>query len=106
MLVTQPDDVHAIWSNESIDNAIISTPPFQNLLTYVQQLPHDYGEGTELSSYLLRVLQNMKLYTQHNIARESVTVVDTLLLLEDIVGEGYYQFEFRRRLQALRNPDK
>jgi hypothetical protein len=56
--------------------------------------------------YLLRVLQNMKLYTQHNIARESVTVVDTLLLLEDIVGEGYYQFEFRRRLQALRNPDK
>lgn len=102
MLAARPDDVHAIWASEHIDNTLIATQPFQNLIAYVQQLPHDYGEGMEFHHYLLRVLQNIKSYTQRTVNKEHVTVVDTLLALEDLIGEGYYQFEFRRRLRASR----
>lgn len=106
MLAAHPEDVHTIWSNETIDKNLTFTPSFQNLLTYIQQLSYDYGEGDELNNYLLKILQNIKLYTQRNTGRESITVVDTLLLLEDLVGEGYYQFELQRRLSALQDRDE
>lgn len=102
MLAAQPDDVHAVWIHDQIDEELIQTNSFQNLIHYVQQLPHDYGEGDELPHYLLRVLKNMRTYTRRISEKESVTVVDTLLALEDLIGEGFYQFEFRRRLRTLR----
>lgn len=106
MLAAQPDDVHAIWTYVQIDDELIQTNSFQNLIRYVQQLPHDYGEGDDLSRYLLRVLKNMRAYTRRISEKEDVTVVDTLLALEDLIGEGFYQFEFRRRLRALRKQDE
>lgn len=102
MLAAQPDDVHAIWLHDRTDGELIQTDSFQNLIRYVQQLPHDYGEVDELPRYLLRVLKNMRAYTRRISEKDSVTVVDTLLALEDLIGEGFYQFEFRRRLRALR----
>lgn len=102
MLAAQPDDVHTVWTHDEIDDDLIQSDSFQNLLRYVQQLPHDYGDGHELNSYLLRVLKTMRAYTRRISDKENVTVVDTLLALEDLIGEGFYQFEFRRRLRALR----
>lgn len=106
MLAAQPDDVHTIWTNEQINEELIQTESFQNLTNYVRQLPHDYGEGDEFNSYLLRVLKTMRAYTQRISGKDSVTVVDTLLALEDLIGEGFYQFEFRRRLRSLRAQDE
>lgn len=106
MLAAQPDDVHTIWTNEQINEELIQTESFYNLTNYVRQLPHDYGEGDEFNSYLLRVLKTMRAYTQRISGKDSVTVVDTLLALEDLIGEGFYQFEFRRRLRSLRAQDE
>ena len=105
MLAAQPDDVHTIWSNDAIDEALINTPAFQNIVSFVQDSPHDYGVGEELYNYLLRVLRSVKSYTQRIRNTDTITVVDALLTLEDLIGEGFYQFEFRRRLRALRNRD-
>lgn len=102
LLAAHPDEIHAIWASELKGDLLIASESFQNLLTHMQQLPHDYGKGSELHSYLLRILESMKTYTQQqNIDKENITVVDTLLALEDLLGEGYYQFEFRRRFRAL-----
>lgn len=55
---------------------------------------------TELNDYLLKTLSAVHSYTQQR--REQVNAENILDVLQERLGSGYYQFEFRRRLRALR----
>jgi len=54
----------------------------------------------DLNEYLLKTLQAVRTYTRQR--RGQVDPEHILDLLQERLGSGYYQFEFRRRLRALR----
>jgi len=54
----------------------------------------------DLNNYLLNTLQAVSTYTQQK--RDRVSAENVLDVLQERLGSGYYQFEFRRRLRALR----
>jgi hypothetical protein len=102
MLAAHPEDIQAVWEADDGSAHINHHSALRNLATFVQELPHDYGEGEALRATLFQVLRSVKAYTQRQKGLENVTVIDALTTLEDLTGEGFYQFEFRRRLRALR----
>ncbi|HZO71711.1 MAG TPA: AAA family ATPase [Ktedonobacteraceae bacterium] len=57
-------------------------------------------EENELHAYLLKTLEAVRSYTQQK--RGQVNAESILDVLQERLGSGYYQFEFRRRLRALR----
>ena len=97
MVAARPAQVQAVWAIEA-DEAIRQSPAFQQLWEFVQTLPHEY----ESDSRLLDILRSVRSYTRETTGRAEITVADALEVLEDRLGPGYYQFEFRRRLHALR----
>lgn len=106
MLATKPKEVNTIW--QISENKLKKSPELGQLIQYVKEaqkkneLPHDYGDDEELRNYLTKILTSVKKYVKITKGIRAVTVVDALLTLEENIGEGYYQFEFRRRLRALR----
>jgi hypothetical protein len=97
MVAARPDQVQAVWAIET-DEAIRQSLAFQQLWEFVQTLPHEY----ESDRRLLDLLRSVRSYTRKTTGRVQITVADVLEVLEDRLGPGYYQFEFRRRLHALR----
>ncbi|MEZ4885803.1 MAG: hypothetical protein R3E32_13800 [Chitinophagales bacterium] len=107
MLATKPKEVDAIWQQNISKKKLEKSVELNQLVIYIKeaqvndQLPHDYGDDKELKAYLIKILISVKNYVEKVKQTDTVTVVDALLTLEDNIGEGYYQFEFRRRLRAL-----
>lgn len=108
MLATKPNEVNAIWQNELTEDELLKRVEVNQLVQYLKaaqknrELPHDYGSDQELKTYLAKILISVKKYVEREKNIDRVTVVQALLTLEENIGEGYYQFEFRRRLRALR----
>ncbi len=84
---TQPTETNAAWIA---------------LREKVRALPHDYGSVAELDARLLNVLSVMDSYSPDDPDLTTQGLVDMVALVEERLGSGYYQFEFRRRLRALR----
>lgn len=103
MLAAHPDQVQTVWELND-DRTIILTPEFQQLRGFVQELPHQYGDGNveQLNEQILRTLKSIRQYTQMIRKRGDISVTDTVEVLQEKIGPGYYEFEFRRRLRALR----
>lgn len=104
MVAAYPDEVQAVWSFSANGQSvqIMDTPAFQQLLTAVAELPHNYGNANDRGEYVLKVLQSVQSYTRTITQKNEITVVDAIDALQDRLGPGYYQFEFRRRRRALR----
>ena len=104
MVAAYPDEVQAVWSFSANGQSaqVIDTLAFQQLLTAIAELPHNYGNANDRSEYILKVLQSVQSYTRTITQKNEITVVDAIDALQDRLGPGYYQFEFRRRRRALR----
>lgn len=104
MVAAYPDEVQSVWSfsTNGQNEQVTDTPAFQQLLTAVAELPHNYGDTNERSNYVLNVLRSVQDYTRTTTQKDEITVVDAIDALQDRLGPGYYQFEFRRRRRALR----
>ncbi|BAY33701.1 hypothetical protein NIES2107_56020 [Nostoc carneum NIES-2107] len=105
MLAAHPDHVQTVWAViESEPTTILQLPEFQQLREFIKELPHKYdGKDSEkLDEQILRVLKSIRKYTQKERDKEDVSVTETLEVLKEKIGPGYYEFEFRRRLRALR----
>ncbi len=92
-----PDQLRAVWAADDHTDAVKQSDSFQRLWQQVRELPHEY----ENDGRLLWALRAIRAYAQQEIGQEEVTIGDALRSLEDRLGPGYYQFEFRRRLRAL-----
>jgi ABC-type transport system involved in cytochrome c biogenesis ATPase subunit len=104
MLATRPQDIQKIWEAGELTAQLRSSESFRSLIDLIQaNLPPEYGTGEILQNYLFHTLKAMQSYTQRVTGKTDITVIDALSTLEDLLGEGFYQFEFRRRLRALRN---
>jgi energy-coupling factor transporter ATP-binding protein EcfA2 len=105
MLAAHPDHVQTVWAViDSERTTILQLPEFQQLREFVQELPHQYdgNDSEQLDEQILRVLKSIRKYTQRKRDKEDVSVTETLEVLKEKIGPGYYEFEFRRRLRALR----
>jgi ABC-type hemin transport system ATPase subunit len=101
MVAGMPDAVDSIWASPR--DEWTSQPSFQALLTHIQQLRHTNQTEEQLQKYLTELLENVQSYTAQTTREHRVTAVSALEALQDRLGPGAYQFEFRRRLRALRN---
>jgi len=103
MLAAHPDQVEAIWQMNG-DEIVHQSPEFGQLREFMQELPHQYGNGNieDLNAHLLNTLNSIHHYAQKIRPNQKIQVSDTLELLQEKLGPGYYQFEFRRRLRALK----
>jgi energy-coupling factor transporter ATP-binding protein EcfA2 len=107
MLVARPDDVESLWKQDADEESIKDNPLFAELHKYVQaELAHawfDLGDDEELKERVANALVNVRAYTIENMGQSPITAVDALNLLEkNLLGPGYYQFEFSRRVRGLR----
>lgn len=97
-VATHPDQVEVIWGMNGNNAAIRDTEAFQQLWSSVRELPHHY----ENDMRLINMLRSVRSYTKMVTQKEQVNLVDALSALEKRLGSGFYQFEFRRRLRALK----
>ncbi|MFK7947305.1 MAG: AAA family ATPase [Saprospiraceae bacterium] len=107
LLASHREEVHSIWNNDLDTKDLQQSLAIQKLVLHVKtaqatkELPHDYGDDSELAAYLVKILRSVKSHVQKISGEEAITVVLALKTLRDYIGEGFYQFEFRRRLRAL-----
>jgi len=103
MLAAHPDEVEAIWQMNGDRFAIRGCSEFQQLITFMRELPHQYedSKNEQLEDYLFNILKSIHNYVYRTLNQEP-NVTKALETLQEKLGPGYYQFEFRRRLRALR----
>ncbi len=106
MLAAHPDEVEAIWQMNGDYTAVKESHEFNNLKTFIRELPHQYGQENDeqFDRHLFNILKSIHDYTQAA-SNEEVTVTKTLQILQDKLGPGFYELEFRRRLRLLRQRD-
>src|SRR5581483_7724753 len=89
------------------NNVIEATHILQQLIDFVLAQPnasvfarsHTQGQSN-FEEYLRKMLSAVYEYTHQH--RERVDIINALDVLQERLGPGFYQFEFRRRLRALR----
>nr|WP_290226736.1 AAA family ATPase [Trichocoleus desertorum] len=103
MLAAHPAQVETIWAMNGDRSAVLSSPEFQQLKAFIRELPHQYGDENEeqFDNHLLNILASIRGSTQAELDEE-VTVSKALQFLQEKVGPGFYELEFRRRLRLLR----
>jgi hypothetical protein len=106
MLAAHPDEVEAIWQMNGDYTVVKESHEFNNLRTFIRELPHQYGHENDeqFNRHLFNILKSIHDYTQAA-SNEEVTVTKTLQILQDKLGPGFYELEFRRRLRLLRQRD-
>lgn len=91
MLAAHPDQVETIWNLNGNQSSVQSSPEFEQLKTFMQQLPHQYVDNAnQLDDYLLSTLTYIHAYAQR-VANEEVGVTQTIEALQEKLGPGYYQ---------------
>jgi len=99
MVAAYPEQLERVWASATAPDNWQDLPEFAILWEHVQRLPHAY----ENQDRLVRVLDSMRQYTRHVTGQDAISATRALEVLEERLGPGAYQFEFRRRLRALRN---
>ena len=61
----------------------------------------DNEQLRKINEHLLHTLRSVRDYTKQHTGQEEINVIDMLDILQNRLGAGYYQFEFRRRLNSL-----
>jgi ABC-type transport system involved in cytochrome c biogenesis ATPase subunit len=101
LVISYPEDVTAIWEVIASDDIVQTNTLLQRIYQRMLELPHDYGDETEAKVRLLNALSALRTYTQRITGRDEVTVAEAVQVLRNRLGQGHYEFEFRRRLRAL-----
>ncbi len=97
------EETERVWFMNGNDEAIRTDQAFIQLRDFVKAQPGSYiaeQPSEELDQYLLRTLRAVYAYTRQYYPE--VNMVNALDVLEKHLGPGFYRFEFRRRLKALR----
>jgi ABC-type transport system involved in cytochrome c biogenesis ATPase subunit len=109
MLAAYSNDVQTLWELDAArangTGAMREHPAFTRLMSYLADLPHDYGTAEERANLLAETLRAFREYTERMRHTAPVKVAEAVTILQELLGPGYYQFEFRRRLRALREPN-
>src|SRR6266567_3085525 len=99
-----------IWSMNGNDTDIYRSAAFRRLSRVAIRemseeenidIPENSEQQRRFNEHLLHTLRAIRDYTRQYLGQKDVEIVDVLKLLQDRLGSGYYQFEFRRRLDAL-----
>jgi len=99
MVAAYPEQLERVWASATDPGRWQNLPEFSVLWEHVQRLPHTY----ESPDRLVRVLDSVRQYTRQVTGQDAISATQALTALEERLGPGAYQFEFRRRLRALRN---
>lgn len=100
-----------IWGMNGSDRDIYRHKDFRRLSQLIRAEMSYNGEEVypgngepegEFHEQILRTLRAAKTYTQQQIGHQDITMLDVINTLLDLIGPGYHQLEFRRRLLALR----
>lgn len=109
MLAAYPEQVQTLWELDAArgngTESMREHPAFAQLMGYLQELPHNYGTPEEHAKLLANTLRAFREYTERARRTAPVSVADAVTVLQELLGPGYYQFEFRRRLRAIRGSD-
>jgi energy-coupling factor transporter ATP-binding protein EcfA2 len=100
-VAAHPEQVESVWRTIDEETATRSSTAFQELWALVNQPHHHY----ENDSRLLNALRAVRDYARTQKNKIDIGVTDALEVLESRLGPGAYQFEFQRRLLALRKRD-
>jgi ABC-type transport system involved in cytochrome c biogenesis ATPase subunit len=99
-----------IWSMDGNDEEIYQHKDFRRLSYLISaemnrdggaNLPRDSAQERKLYKQILHTLRAVRAYTQQQVGHTDITILDVLNTLHDLIGPGYYQLEFRRRLLNL-----
>jgi predicted ATPase len=97
-----PQELEAVWQLGGADEFIMESDAFKHILAAVAELPHDYGDIADTAKRLVHSLRAVRIYTQVHTGKSAVSVADVLTALQERLGPGYYQLEFRRRIRGLK----
>jgi ABC-type multidrug transport system ATPase subunit len=99
-----------IWSMDGSDEEIYRHQDFRRLSYLISaemnrdggtNLPRDSVQERKFYQQILHTLRAVRTYTQQQVGHTDITIIDVLNTLHDLIGPGYYQLEFRRRLLNL-----
>ncbi len=100
-----PAEIEAIWKLDGDKEAIKNSEQFQRLRQSVRRagrrMERDYGNDDQLDQRLLNMLDLLSRYARENTLQGEPSLAVALDSLENRLGAGYYQFEFRRRLRTM-----
>jgi len=110
ILAASPNRVQAFWASDGpgvTEETLRVTPAFGELSEVLRArvpraLRRNEDPTAQLDQLLMRMLRAVRRYTQRVTGRREISMADAVEALYQRLGPGYYQFEFRRRLQALR----
>jgi ABC-type cobalamin/Fe3+-siderophores transport system ATPase subunit len=86
-----PEAAAALW-----ETGDFSGPAMETLAQAVSRLPYSF----ENTAHLGRILRTVWAYTRTRLDGRTPHVGDTLRAIEEKLGPGHYQYEFRRRMSA------
>jgi ABC-type transport system involved in cytochrome c biogenesis ATPase subunit len=110
MVAVYHEQVQRVWAADKPSTTVEqlkATEAFIGLRDSISKripraLSRDENPAEGLDDLLLKMLRSVRRYTQWVTNRSEVNMIDALDALHERLGPGYYQFEFRRRLDALR----
>ncbi|MBV9614491.1 MAG: hypothetical protein JO031_03440, partial [Ktedonobacteraceae bacterium] len=98
----------AIWMMNGNDDEIYNSTAFRHLSRVIvasmnedEDITISEANQQRFNQHLLHTLRSVREYTEQSTGKKEIDVADVLDILQDRLGPGYYQFEFRRRLNAL-----
>ncbi|MBA2392174.1 MAG: AAA family ATPase [Ktedonobacteraceae bacterium] len=108
IVATNPEQTQRFWSLDRENNLTQqATHVLRQLKDFVLAQPNasifardNSQENSEFEEYLQETLRAVYDYTRQR--RGRVDIINALDVLQERLGPGFYQFEFRRRLRALR----
>ena len=107
MIARYPKVVQDIWKIDLQGEKAQESEAFEELHRLIlQETPYafnrDEAPESRIDTLLWRLLRSVLRYTQQSKNKTEITMIDAIDALYKRLGPGYYQFEFHRRLQALR----
>lgn len=105
IVATNAEQTQRFWLQDGQNNIEEAKDALQRLTDFVLTQPNPsivawQNSRQSLEEYLRKSLRAVYNYTRQR--RESVNIISALDVLQERLGPGFYQFEFRRRLRALR----
>jgi hypothetical protein len=104
LMAARPEEVETLWLETTTDDEMLRHEAFDRLVDFIyeetQYTPFDYGEKSQIQPVLVRTLQSLRIFTLQQEPAE-MSILQTLLALEEKLGTSHYEFEFSRRIRAL-----
>lgn len=110
VIARYPEQAQAVWALDTPGRTreqLRQTPAFGRLRNLLREhipyvLSGNENPDTWLEERLPDMLRSLHRYAQWMRESEQVSMADALEVLYERLGSGYYEFEFRRRLDALK----